>query len=426
MKLKLWFCCGLFCLLTSAAPATETRIASLSGASDYIWDNSNVFIYPSVSPLYYRSMVAELGRDGGQVASQSSVWLLFADEEQSFGVVGLAVNHRSAGYHKLMDYLTPVRTSAFSVDIVTRLQDRNLGRRLMQIEEPKASYDLLYSRKFDKVTGGIMLGRSAWSALESYSSEERKADAGVTELRLAVGYEPGEDLRSDAALSYQYFSFGSIYTNTAQDSGQEFKSDGSKRLSFDGRLFYALNQDMVLVPRLQVSHDKFTYRYTQEGDSSSATGSFQVSDLQLGCGWNYQFRNHLKLIAGISLGYSQSKVEDSLIIGSPGDIKQSVSIWAFPGWHLGMEANLAGWIAARVGATQRAVSYKEAADYADGTSRKSEYSEQPYDFNAGLTMKTGNFSLDLLVNPEIIYSGGNLVSGSKKWPVTSAALSYRF
>lgn len=406
--------------------ATETRVLSLSGASNYVWDNSNVFIFPSVGPLYYRSMVAELGDDGSEAASQSSVWLLYSNEEQSFGVAGLAVNHHSAGYGKLLDYLIPVRNDVFSVDIITRLQDRNLGRHLMVIEEPKASYDLLYSKKFGKITGGILLGRSAWSGLNSYSGEERKADAGIIDFSLGIGYEPRENLRADATVSFNHFSFGSSYSFAGQDSAQEFRSDGSKRLAFDGRIFYALNEDMVIVPLLKASYADFGYQYTQNGDSNSAAGSSETTEFVLGCGWNYQFRNHLKLIAGVDLGYKKALVQDSLIVGSPGDVKQSITEWTFPAFHLGMEANLANWITARLGATQSVVSGKQNRDFTDGTSSRSESSEQPYQFNMGLTFKAGNLNLDLLVNPELLYSCGNIASGSKTWPATSAALSYRF
>ncbi|MDQ7798772.1 MAG: hypothetical protein RDU76_07510 [Candidatus Edwardsbacteria bacterium] len=413
-------------LLAMPAGATETRVLSLSGASDYVWDNSNVFTYPSVGPLYYRSMVAELGDEGSDVASQSSVWLLYADQEQSFGVAGLAINRHSAGYGQLLDHLLPVQNDSFSVDIITRLQDRGLGQRLTVIEEPKASYDLLYSRRFDKITGGILLGRSAWSGLDSYSGEERKADAGITELGLGVGYEPGENLRADATVSYNHFSFGSSYSYSGQDSAQEFRSDGSQRLAFDGRIFYALNEDMVIVPLVKAGYTDLAYRYTQNGDTNSAAGSNETTQFLLGCGWNYQFRNHLKLIAGADLGYSKSLIEDSLIVGSPGEIKEVITEWTFPAFHLGLEANLADWITVRLGATQSVVSVKHSIDFADGTSSRSESSEQPYQLNLGLTLKTGNLNLDLLVNPELLYSGGNIASGSKTWPATSAALSYRF
>jgi len=413
-------------LLSMPAFATETRVLSLSGASDYVWDNSNVFIFPSVGPLYYRSMVAELGDEGSDVASQSSVWLLYSNQEQSFGVAGLAVNHHSAGYGKLLDYLVPVQNDTFSVDIITRLQDRNLGQHLMMIEQPKASYDLLYSRKFGKITGGILLGRSAWSGFNSYSDEERKADAGIVELGLGIGYEPRENLRADAAISYSHFSFGSSYSFTGQDSAQEFRSDGSKRLAFDGRIFYALNEDMVIVPRLKAGYTDLAYQYTQNGDTNSVAGSDETTEFLLGCGWNYQFRNHLKLIAGLDIGYTKSLIEDSLIVGSPGEIKETIAEWTFPAFHLGMEANLANWITARLGATQRMVSVKHNLDFIDGTSSRSESSEQPYRLNMGLTLKAGNLNLDLLVNPELLYSGGNIASGSKTWPATSAALSYRF
>jgi hypothetical protein len=406
--------------------ATETRVASMAGASRYVWDNSNVFIYPSVSTLYYRSMVAELGDEGREVASQSSAWLLFANEEQTFGVTGLAVNHRSECYNRMLDYLIPLKNDVYQVDLITRLQDRNLGGHLMNIEQPKASYDLLYAKKIGKYTGGLILGRSSWSGTEAYSGEERKASSGLTEINLGLGYEPNDNIRADGALSFGIISFGSSYSIAGQDSAQEFKSNGAKKLAFDGRLFYALNEDMVIVPILKISYTGISYQYIQNSDSNATEGNSETTDILLGCGWNYQYRNHLKLIVGADIGYSKSIIEDSLIIGSPGDVKENNTLWTFPALNLALEANLTNWAIARIGATQSINSVKKILDYSDGTSSRTESSEQPYQLSMGLTLKKGNLNLDLLVNPEMLYSGGNIASGSKTWPASSAALSYRF
>jgi len=413
-------------LYASISLATETRVLSLSGAANYVWDNSNVFMFPSICPLYYRSMVAELGDDGGNVTTNSSAYLLFANEEQSFGVMGLGVNHRSLGHYQLTDYLTPVRNDVISIDIITRLQDRNLGQHLMEIASPQASYDLLYSRKFNKITGGILLGRSAWSGLTGYSDEERKANSGTLEFGLGVGYEPKDNLRADAAISFNSFSFGSSYSITGQDSAQDFKSDGSVGLSFGGRIFYAPNEDMVIVPLLKASYVNFGYQYDQNSDSAIAEGKSQTTEILLGCGWNYQFRNHLKLIAGSDLGYKKTSIQDSLIVGSPGETRENITEWTFPAFHLAMEANLTNWATIRVGATQNVLSTKRTVDYLDGTSSRTESSGQPYQLNMGLTLRTGNLNLDLLINSEMLYSGGNIASGSKTWPANSVALSYRF
>lgn len=416
------------CFLTTVSLATETRTASFPGASEYLWDNSQVFLYPSVAPLYYRSVVAELGDDGGNVAANSSAYLLYANEEQSFGVVGLAVNRRSVGYEQMKEYLTPVQNDVFSVDIITRLQDRNLGLKLATIEEPKASYGILYSKKLGVITGGIIIGGSGWSSLENYSGtgEERVSSSGILEMGLGFGYEPKDNIRADAGISFNKFSFSSKYTVTAPDSSQELKSDGSKAINFFGRVFYAPNEDMVIVPLLKISYAKFGYLYDQTSDSVNGSGSSEKIGFTLGCGWNYQFRNHLKLIAGTDIGYLKTSIQDSLIIGSPGDTKESLAEWTFPAFHLAMEATLANWLTARVGATQQVVSTKRTVDYFDGTSSRTELSGQPYQLNMGLTFRTGNLNLDLLVNPELLYSGGNIASASKTWPANSAALSYRF
>ena len=157
-------------LVSTCALATGSRVSSLAGASDYLLDDSQVYAWPCRAPLFYRAVIAELGVDGNRISSQSSVSALYANQEQTFGVVGLAVNRASAAQSALSDYLEHTYISgsvSVQANIIERLNQRGLGAGLRDIPAPAGGFEVLYAKKFGDWTPGVRIERSAAENTES-------------------------------------------------------------------------------------------------------------------------------------------------------------------------------------------------------------------------------------------------------------------
>lgn len=405
------------------AQATATRQESLPGISVFMLDDQDIFTQPSLTPFYYRAAIVDLSGDSGQITSQSSVLLTYANREQTFGVIGLAVNHCSDASQNLKDYINPfVDTLGIAINLVDKIKDNGLGLNLPLIPELGSEYDLIYARKFGDRTAGVRLEHSLGQGSYSYSNVENQASCSVTGLTLGLGYEPSDAIRVDAGLSYGKLSFESSYTLSLLDSTETLKSKGLGYLAFSGRAFWSLNEEMVLVPVADFKYFDLGYDYSKNYTLVTAGGTNQSADLFLGCGWQYRTDNRMTLLAGLGFGYQTRKINDSLVYHS----RQEKTTASYPSITAGVESNLAGWLTARLGAEKKILSQSITYDFFDNTTLVTKTVTQPYELALGLAVKIRGFTMDLMLNPKLIYSGGNITSGSKNWPFTRASLVYRF
>ncbi|MDO9067966.1 MAG: autotransporter outer membrane beta-barrel domain-containing protein [Deltaproteobacteria bacterium] len=414
----------LLVLSTSTkSQATATRQESMPGISAFTLDDQDIFNQPSLIPFYYRAAIVDLSGDSNRITGQSSVLLTYADREQTFGVIGLAVNHRSDAAQNLISYINPfVDTLGIDINLIDKIKDNGLGLNLPLIPELGSAFDLIYARRFGDRTAGIRLEHSLGQSSYSYSNVENQASCAVTGLTLGLGYEPSDAVRVDAGLSYGKLSFESSYTLSLPDSTESINSKGLGYLAFSGRAFLRLNEEMVLVPLINFSYFDLGYDYAKNYTLVTAGGTNQSTGLFLGCGWQFRPDNRMTLLAGLGYGYQNMKINDSLVYHT----RQEKTTSSYPAITAGVEANLTGWLTVRLGAEKRILSQSVAKDFFDNTTLVEKSITQPYELNLGLAVKNRGFTLDLMVNPKLIYSGGNIASGSKNWPFTRASLAYRF
>jgi hypothetical protein len=405
------------------AHATATRKESLPGISAFVLDDQDIFNQPSLIPFYYRAVIVDLSADSNRITGQSSALLTYANREQTFGVIGLAVNYRSEAAQHLNGYINPmVDTLGISINLVDKIKDNGLGLSLPLIPELGSEYDLIYARKYGEWTAGARLEHSFGQVSYSYSNVENQASCSVTGLTLGLGYDPSDAVRADAGLSYGRLSFESSYTLSQPDSTENLKSKGLGYLAFTGRAFLSLNDEMVMVPLVDLKYFDLGYDYDKNVTLINAGGQDQSTSLFLGCGWQYRPDNRMALLAGLGFGYQNQTVKDSLVRHSLQDKITS----SYPSINIGAEANLTDWLVMRVGAEKRILSQNITITDFNNAAMVNKTVTQPYQLNLGMAVKNRGFNLDLMLNPKLIYSGGNLASGSKNWPFARASLTYRF
>ena len=425
MKIKFNIILILLAVLAAfgIAQATATRQESMPGISAYTLDDQDIFNQPSLAPFYYRAAIVDLSGDSSRITGQSSVLLTYANREQTFGVIGLAVNYRSDAAKQLMRYINPfVDTLGIGINLVDKIKDNGLGLNLPLIPELGSAFDLIYARKFGDKTAGIRLEHSFGQSSYSYSNMENQASCAVTGLTLGLGYDPSDAVRIDAGLSYGKLSFESSYTLSLLDSTESINSKGLGYLAFSSRAFLNLNEEMALVPAVNFNYFDQGYDYAKNYTLVTAGGTNQSAVLFLGCGWQFRPDNRMTLLAGLGFGYQKLTINDSLLYHS----LQEKTIASYPSITAGVESNLTGWLAVRLGAEKKILSQSVTKDFFDGTSLATKTITQPYELNLGLALKMRGFTMDMMLNPKLIYSGGNIASGSKNWPFTRASLVYRF
>ena len=405
------------------ALATATRQESLPGISAFTLDDQDIFNQPSLAPFYYRAAVVDLSGDSSQITGQSSVLLTYATREQTFGVIGLAVNHRSDAAQSLINYINPfIDTLGIGINLIDKIKDNGQGLNLPLIPELGSEYDLIYARKLGDWTAGAKIEHSFGQSSHSGFNIENQASCSVTGLTLGLGYDPSDAVRVDAGLSYGKLSYESSFTLSLLDSTESIKSKGLGYLAFSGRAFLSLNEEMVLVPVANFNYFDLGYDYAKNYTLVTAGGTNQSTDFFLGCGWQFRPDNRMTLLAGLGYGYQNIKINDSLVYHT----RQEKTTASYPSITAGVESNLTGWLTVRLGAEKKILSQSSTSDFFDNTILVTKTVTQPYELNLGLALKMRGFTMDLMLNPKLIYSGGNIASGNKNWPLTRASLVYRF
>ncbi|MDI6740004.1 MAG: hypothetical protein QME74_06530 [Candidatus Edwardsbacteria bacterium] len=431
MKRIILLLAAIILLVSPYAFATESRVSSLAGASNYLLDDSQIYSWPCRAPLFYRAVIAELGVDGSRISSQSSVSALYANQEQTFGVIGLAVNRRTDAQSRLCDYIYHTYTTGgvpVQANVIDRLKQNGWGRGsgLREIPVPGGGLEMLYAKKLGDWTPGLRIERCADENTENITGSAGEAASSVTGITLSAGYEPKDALRADLSLAYAGYSFSSRFTLDAAAYEEKFESDGARMVAGQALVFYDLNDEMTLVPRLSISYANLGYAYTQSDTSRNAEGKTSTLDLVLGSGWRYMPGPKYTVAAALEIGHHSSKTVDSLIMGEHGDTKSAETRWDLPTVHLGLETQLTRWLNVRIGGSKYVSSTEIKTDYSDQTSNTKKLSSDRYQLGCGMGIRIGGFLLDLTVNPELLYSGGNVLSGSKTWPVNQVSILYRF
>ncbi len=419
-------------LSTAFAQASLSRTKALGPVSKFLLDDADLWPWPQLAWFYTRGVFIELGDEPQEVARRSSVLGTYSSAEKTLGVFGVSVNRVSPALYDFSGYINPGAAAGDTIpaaNIVELLQDRGLGADLAPIPEPQAEFDLFFARNIGGANAGLRLEYASALSADEYTGSSNKARSSSFGVAVGFGYELSQRLRIDGGIGLAALSFKSEHKIDLGGYSESLESDGGSRISLDGRLFYSLNDELSLVPVVSVSHASLGYRFsqgTQDAAAEPATGRTTTTVFGLGAGLQFRPSQRLLLVAGFEVDRRSDDVNDSLIAGSPGETAKTASATALPRLSLGMEAQLNKWLLVRCGASKERRIVAVTRDFTDGTAQKLEDQEQPYEFDAGFGIKAGGLGLDLTFNPELIYTGGKVISGSSTQPVGKASVSYRF
>lgn len=416
-------------LLTALAQASLSRTEAMGPASRFLMDDADLWAWPHLCWFYTRGVFVELGEEPGETAGKSSVLGTYSSAERTLGVFGLAINRVSPALSDFASYIDPGArlndTLNVPANIVELLRDRGLGAGLQPVPEPQAGFDLFYARKLAGLNAGVRVEYASASNGDEYDASGYRSGSSSFGAALGCGYEFGPRLRADVGLGFGFLSFHSENKTDPGGFYERLESDGGSRLSLDGRLFYSLNDELALVPVLALERTALGYRYSSDG-GQPAGGSTKSTGFLAGVGLQFRPNQRLMLAAGLEADLESGDIADSLIAGSPGETGSKAFSAALPRLSLGLEAQLNRWLLMRCGAAKERSLSSVTRDFVDGTSQKLERQDQPYQFAAGFGIRAGGLSLDLTFNPEMLYTGGKVISGSSTQPFTRASASYRF
>ncbi len=415
---------------SSVAMATDTRVATIGGASAFLKDYTDIYMLPSVLSAYPRMISAELGTAPAGYPYYGSASITWTNnEEQTWGVMGIDVNHAIHG------------EQAFEADLARV----NLWIAPSAIPMPDNKFHLFYAKKFGTMTAGLHLARAAGSATGEYadsvSNTKGEASSGILLINAGLSMSPMENVELDAAFSYQMLSFKGDTTHTqtlpapAVSGSTTIENDGGSQIMFGARAFYGMSDQLKIVPAFGINMYSLGYKTAFTGADTSIDrprgGKKSATNVAGAFGVNYQPAENVTVVGGLHLGFGSTTVEDTngVFVGGGGK-KATISTMTLPGFSAAVEAKLVKWLAVRFGASKMLSSTTTEDQWhsalVGNVTTKSTTTAAPYAFSFGLGLTFGNLKIDGKLGDDQPFDLGYLMSGNPNPVFTQVSATYKF
>lgn len=370
---------ALFACMVLNVSATETRVTSMGQTGIFMYDNSNIVVFPGAVMRYGNEIVTELR---------------LKDVESVFSAeVRLPMNSYMFGFN----FNRPIT-----------LFDPGVGQSIVL----NSTSDLYFGTKLAGNDLGIRvsLGRDGFTR-DSIPLGPPRLEESARYFEVAGGYST--DLY-DASVSLELPSVKS-------EEGNLMDEFSGSIIMLSGRYFYEYDSKMRFVPVVRFGFGSGSRKTDVGGGNPQEETDYGLFSLNLGVGLNYQISENSILIVAIDpYGYSRLK-EDEKNIG-----EGTTTTTTLPRIYLGAETTIRPWITGRIGANRAYQKVTEKYTPSGGTEFEQSYQTSPYNVSFGLGLKFGRFLIDLDINDGFFFEGPNFISGSFRDFSNRVSISYLF
>lgn len=439
---------ALMAIMFSMAAATETRVATFGPASIFVDDYTDIYFLPAAALSYPRLIAAEMGNSFPVPSDYDWAWtygsaaVLFSNAEQTYGVVGLDINHEILG----ADFFNSAINSLNTSYALPALDTIPFGYGLT-IPEPDNRFHVFYARKMDNLNLGLHLGWAGSSTSYDYSdtitanpTEKGEGSSSIWDINGNVAMEVNENTSAELAFSVKMQSFSSKYDYTwptPPQLGATIESDGGMGMDVALRASYGMADNFALIPVIGLNMNSVAYK-TSYVDTAMHPEGGKISSFGFSgaFGGNYKPAENVMLVGGLLISQNTETIEDTNAIFGTGYYNtEEHSTFTLPGLCAGLEVDLLKWLTLRAGAAKLLQNYSSKYERTAST-RESSYTSAPYFYAFGLGFKFGKLAVDVKMNNNTPYSLGYFMSGIDQayaapygigtQPITSIGMTYAF
>jgi hypothetical protein len=381
MKRGLFLVIVVFVVFVSMIPvvASETRALSMGQTGPFMYDNSNVVLFPGAVMRYGNEVVTELRLKDAE--SQFSAEVRLPMNSYMFG---LNFNRPIMMFNPGVGQNISLNNTS-DIYFGTQLGDNDLGLRLS-------------------------LGRDGYNR-DSISVFQPKLEESARYLEFAGGLSSDY---YDASVSLQLPSISS------KQGTLEDKFSGNM-INLAGRYFYDYDLNMKFVPVVQFGFGSGTRKTDLPAGQQQAEVDYSLLNINLGVGLNYQITENSILIVAID-PYGYSKQKESIKEGN----ESTITTTTLPRLYLGAESYIKPWIVGRIGANRTYLKTTDKEKPFGGNETETSYQTSEYSVTFGLGLKFGRFLIDLNVNDGFFFEGPNFISGRIRDFSNRVSISYLF
>ncbi len=380
--------------------ATQSRMSGLGNPYGLIQDDTDVFMFPAAIFNYSGVVVGELNQ-----TAASTQWSMSANIPILEYKLGIYLNHDTE-INENFWYYQPPEDTIYDMDI-TKSVEFNFGFMDKFAVGFGTSSDFNSATKYSLYNGSTLNidpVANFCSFFGGYSAND--LDIGLRFEMANVTDVEGESYEvNDEELNYFELSYTS--------------------LSLDGRKFYRPESNIELAVKVgfAMKDMKVDYKNLDNFDKSKKELTGIIFDL--GFSMQYKANNKNNLIFGVTpIIYNPTTNKLTEYNDTDSDsVKRTVEFNTlyFPEYNLAVESEIASWLTGRFGANQ---TYAHIMFKSNGT--KYEYYEKEYYMNLGLTFNFGKFSIDSILEQELLFDGPNFLGGKSNGLASEISVKYKF
>jgi len=414
------------------AGASTSRIAGLGTQGDYIKDYTNIFGYPSCVAGVGNLVYGEFGMVTDYNENYSEY---FMTEDRAVGaVLGNLFDGKFGTFGFHMREYSPALGTGFQPYVAYEgyLDEYILGTGFETFDsyiDPNVpastgytpywngygteALDLMWGKKFNAMSLGLRLNRSAFKAtqtagaLESTQEGYDTDDRNILGFGFGFGYEHSATLQSELGLLYQSRNFK--WTNS---DGDVWESDGGGTYLVSARAMWQWQPNVLVVPVVRLYSFNMSEKQTPDGGTAVKYEQKQ-SGWQGGVAGNWTLNQNDLFVAGVT--FASNVWEDN---GDP-EVTTDDGKWTeslMPTMFASLETKVNSWLTLRFGG-RKGVFYSAKYEYTDtetdpDTAVEQKVSLSPFQFFTGAGVKLGTLQFDATLAQDFFHNPATYITGS--------------
>jgi len=422
MVKRLFIASALVLAFPVIAGASTSRLAGMGTQGDYTKDYTNIFGYPSCISQVGNLVYGELGVVTDYDNNYSEY---FSTEDRSVGaVLGNLFDGKygTFGFH-MREYSPALGTgsqpyiqyNAYENDEYLFGSGFETYEQYLDPNVPgdmnytpywnyygTESFDLMWGKKFDKMSLGLRLNRSNYKYEHTVgsvtSTDEGYApyDRNIFGLGLGVGYENSPKLSTELGLLYQSRTF------KYEDTGGVYENDGGGAYLVSARAMWQWQPTVLVVPVARIYSFDLSTKNTPTGGASVTTDATQ-SGWQFGVAGNWTLNQKDLFVTGVTFASNKW------------DNKTADDTWTesiMPTLFASLETKVNPWLTLRFGG-RKGVFYSTKHEYLDSESDEAITNKEnwsPFQFFLGTGVKMGTLQFDATLAQDFFHNPATYVS----------------
>jgi hypothetical protein len=414
------------------AGASSSRIAGMGVQGDYIKDYTNIFGYPSCVPNVGNLVYGEFGV---VTDYDDNVSEYFLTEDRAVGaVLGNLFDGKygTLGFH-MREYKPPMGFSSqpyvtfdasenyeylfgtgfetfapFSMDPNT---PGETGYTPYWNGYGTEAFDLMWGKKFDKLSLGLRLNRSFYKetftsgTTESTFEGHEPFDRNLFGLGVGLGYEHSATLQSELGVLYESRTFKWDYAN-----GDLRENDGGGAYLVSARGMWQWQPNVLVVPVVRFYSFDASTKFTPDGGTAEKVLD-KLNGWQGGVAGNWTLNEKDLFVAGVTFASNVEKFETEFE-------KDKYTESLMPTMFASLETKVNSWLTLRFGGRKGVFySFKSEettidSETLEGTTDESKESNSPFQFFTGAGVKLGSLQFDAVLAQDFFHNPATYVTGS--------------